>query len=248
MKQPEIYFGKMINWQYPEDCKNEIMRKDNDMIDNTKMIERADALNNLTEEDRKMLKRYGDKLGGRVCGVLRHHPEDIGVAMDLQAWVGAAELIEKFNAAYSDRKYYLSLPVLLEMVRTDEKQRYGLKWEGNTLMIRCRQGHSIPWLEMDYRVETPPEILYHGTIETFLPSILREGLKPMERQKVHLSWDIPTARRAAERRRQTGQPVLLRVDAGKMAADGAVFYLADNDVWLADHVCPEYISVKSIHI
>ena len=22
-------------------------------------------------------------------------------------------------------------------------------------MIRCNQGHSIPWLEMDYKVETP---------------------------------------------------------------------------------------------
>lgn len=218
------------------------------MVDNTTMIEQADALKDLTKEDVKMLKKYGDRLGGRVCGVLRHHPEDIGVAMNLQAWVSAAELIEKFNAVYNAGEYYLSLPVLLEMVRTDEKQRYGLKWEGNTLMIRCRQGHSIPWLEMDYRVENPPDVLYHGTIDTFLPSILSEGLKPMKRQKVHMSWDIPTARRAAGRRRQMGQPVILQVNAGKMAADGIVFYLADNDVWLADHVPPEYISVNSMQI
>lgn len=65
----------------------------------------------------------------------------------------------------------------------------------------------------------------------------------MKRQKVHMSRDIPTARRAAGRRRQMGQPVILKVDAGRMAADGAVFYLADNDVWLADHVATEYIDI-----
>ena len=211
------------------------------MVDNRKVIQETDALKDLTEADVQMLKKVGHRLGGRVCGVLRHHPEEIGVQMNLQGWVSAVELIEKFNKVYSKREYYLSLPVLVEMVRMDGKQRYGLKWDGETLMIRCSQGHSIPWLEMDYRVEMPPEVLYHGTVDVFADEIMREGIKPMERQKVHLSADIPTAQKVAGRRRKKGKPVILRVDAGKMAADGVVFYLADNDVWLTDYVEAGYI-------
>lgn len=67
-------------------------------------------------------------------------------------------------------------------------------------MIRCRQGHSIPWLEMDYRKTDPPALLYHGTITAFLDSIMAEGLKPMSRQHVHLSWDVSTTMKVAQRR------------------------------------------------
>ena len=108
-------------------------------------------------------------------------------------------------------------------------------------MIRCRQGHSIPWLEMDFRKIDPPAVLYHGTITAFLDSIMTEGLKPISRQHVHLTWDISTAMKVAQRRKSQGKPVILEVDAGAMAADGITFYLSDNDVWLTDCVPPKYL-------
>lgn len=212
------------------------------MVDNSDMIEQTGALKNLTDGDREMLKRSGRRLGGALCRVLRHEPEKINVAMNLQGWVKVDELIRKFNACNRNPKYYLNLPVLMEMVRMDDKQRYGLKMEGQALMIRCRQGHSIPWLEMDYKEAMPPDILYHGTISPYLDAIMSDGLKHMARQKVHLSWDIPTAGKVARRRAYKGNPVVLQVDAAKMAADGIVFYLADNDVWLTDYVAPKYLT------
>lgn len=212
------------------------------MVDNSEIIEQSGALKLLTDKDRMMLEKSGRKLGSTLCGVLRHHPEEIGVAMDKQAWVNVDELIHKFNAYNSRKKFYLSLPVLMELVRTDDKQRYGLKGAGTEMMIRCRQGHSIPWLEMDYRVEVPTGILYHGTITTYLDSIMDKGLLPMERQKVHLSRDIPTAKKVAARRWSKGTPVILRVDTPQMVSDGVTFYLADNDVWLTDYVAPKYLT------
>lgn len=210
---------------------------------NMEMIKQTGALKCLSKSDQEMLKKNRAKLGSTLCSVLRHHPERIGVSMDLQAWVNAGELIRKFNEFYHDRKFYLSLPVLMEVVHTDDKQRYGLKGTGPNLMIRCRQGHSIPWLEMDYRQEIPPEILYHGTIRTYLDSILEQGILPMERQKVHLSRDIPTAQTVAKRRKSKGQPIILQVNTARMAADGVVFYLAENGVWLTDYVDPKYVSL-----
>ena len=53
-------------------------------------------------------------------------------------------------------------------------------------LIRANQGHSV---EVDLQLEErePPETLYHGTVERFLPSILEEGLIRGKRHHVHLS-------------------------------------------------------------
>lgn len=163
--------------------------------------------------------------------------------MDRQGWVNVSELIEKFNARNQGKTFYLNLPVLMEVVRTDNKQRYGLKGTGDEMMIRCRQGHSIPWLEMDFMKEKPPAVLYHGTISTYMGEIMQEGLLPMNRQKVHLSVDIATAKNVAARRKMKGTPVILQVDAEQMAEDGVTFYLADNGIWMTDYVETKYLTM-----
>ena len=216
------------------------------MIDNTEIIEQTGALKHLTPEDLDMLKKSGRKLGSALCYVLRHNPDRIGVSMDKQAWVTVAELISKFNAHNTNQRFYLSLPVLMELVRTDSKQRYGLKGSNSNLMIRCRQGHSIPWLEMDYREMTPPDLLYHGTSSTFLASIMSKGLLPMSRQKVHLSKDVPTAISVAKRHlSKDACPMILEVDTAQMVKDGITFYLADNDVWLVDYIAQKYLTLMT---
>ena len=52
--------------------------------------------------------------------------------------------------------------------------------------------------------ETPPDELFHGTVERFLPSILSEGLNKGRRHHVHLSKDVETARRVGARRAAVG--------------------------------------------
>ena len=138
---------------------------------------------------------------------------------------------------------YLNLPVLIEIVKTDNKQRYGVMIRGHELMIRCRQGHSIPWIEMDYEQASPPDKLFHGTIDTHLNSIMKEGLKPMARNHVHLSADLKTAKAVAGRRRGQATKVILSVDTAQMREDGYVFYLSENCVWLTDHVPPKYLQI-----
>ena len=85
-------------------------------------------------------------------------------------------------------------------------------------------------------------MLYHGTATRFLESILSEGLKPQARQHVHLSVDEATARRGGQRH---GKPCVLRVDALSMDARDYKFYLADNGLWLTDHVPPESLAPSS---
>ena len=85
----------------------------------------------------------------------------------------------------------------------------------------------------------PPAILYHGTGKKYGPSIDRQGLLPKSRLYVHLSADKDTAVKVGRRH---GAPVVYTVQAGKMSADGYLFYRSVNGVWLTKEVPTEYLA------
>ena len=84
----------------------------------------------------------------------------------------------------------------------------------------------------------PPPILFHGTAEKSLAAIRGEGLKPGQRQHVHLSPDEQTAVIVGSRH---GCPVVLRIAAGRMRERGHAFFLSTNGVWLTDCVPSQFI-------
>ena len=69
---------------------------------------------------------------------------------------------------------------------------------------------------------------------------MRAGLERRGRHHVHLSPDVPTARRVGARH---GRPVVIEVAAARMAAHGHVFFLAANGVWLTERVPADYLAV-----
>lgn len=89
----------------------------------------------------------------------------------------------------------------------------------------------------------PPEFLYHGTAVRFLADIMRDGLKPMSRQYVHISSDLETA---VQTGRRHGKPVVLVIRAKNFVGDGHSLYRSSNGVWLAKDVPAEYFTVKYI--
>lgn len=165
--------------------------------------------------------------------VLRHKPDAIGLAMDPQGWANIDELVEKAKAAGTEFRR----EDLLQVVETSDKKRFSVSADG--LRIRAAQGHSVT-VELGLSPREPPSVLYHGTATRFVDSILSEGLKPQTRQQVHLSVDEATAWRVGQRH---GKAVVLKVEALRMHARGFKFFLADNGVWLTDHVPPEYLEI-----
>ena len=157
--------------------------------------------------------------------ILRHKPEVIGITLDDHGWADTQALIEGVN-----RTYPLTMELLEEIVRTDEKQRYSFNEDKSR--IRANQGHSIP-VDADLAETEPPESLYHGTGEKSVASIEREGLRPMSRLYVHLSPDAATARSVGSRH---GKPVIYLVLAGEMHRSGYRFYRSANGVWLTKEV------------
>jgi putative RNA 2'-phosphotransferase len=167
--------------------------------------------------------------------VLRHKPDAIGLTLDPQGWASIDELIGKANAAGTR----FDCDELRHVVETSDKKRFSLSADG--LRIRAAQGHSVS-VELGLLPRQPPAVLYHGTATRFAASILSEGLKPQARQHVHLSVDEATARRVGQRH---GKPYIFQLDALAMHAKGFRFYLADNGVWLTDHVPPEFLTASS---
>ncbi len=165
--------------------------------------------------------------------VLRHKPDTISLNLDENGWADISELIEKCN----QHNIHLSKILLDEIVATNEKQRFA--FNDDKSKIRANQGHSIT-VELDLEEKMPPEILYHGTAERFLDSILKNGILKQSRQQVHLSANIDTAQKVGARH---GKPVVLRVKASAMYNAGHKFYLSQNGVWLTDFVHPEFLIV-----
>jgi putative RNA 2'-phosphotransferase len=129
--------------------------------------------------------------------------------MDQAGWVPVSELISAFT-----------LSELIEIVETDQKQRYQMD-RGHT-KIRATSGHSIPGIVPDLQVaDTVPEELYHGTSKENLDLIYKSGaLKPMSRNCIHLTSDQSDAWKVGSRH---GTPVVIILNSAKMVTDGYEF-------------------------
>ena len=173
------------------------------------------------------------KISKYLSFILRHHPEAIDIQLDEHGWAKVDELIDGINKTKPNSK--ITMEVLEEIVRTDNKQRYSFN-EDKTL-IRANQGHSIP-VDVELQAAIPPAILYHGTGQKYAESIDKQGLLHQSRLYVHLSKDIATATKVGQRH---GQPVIYEIDAQSMYNDGYSFYLSVNGVWLTDHVPLTYL-------
>ena len=165
--------------------------------------------------------------------ILRHKPETIGISLDEHGWADVQELIDGVNQTDG---HVLDMDLLEEIVRIDEKQRYSFNEERT--LIRANQGHSIP-VDVELEEKIPPDILYHGTGEKYVPSIDAQGLIPKSRLYVHLSSNMETAKKVGSRH---GRPVIYQIDCARMVKDDFIFYLSANNVWLTKEVPVRYLN------
>lgn len=173
------------------------------------------------------------KISKFLSKYLRHTPEEIGIKLSPGGWVNVDELL----TACAKYKFPITLEELQEVVATSDKKRFA--FDSTLTLIRANQGHST---EVDLQLESvvPPDLLYHGTGNISVDSILQTGLCKMSRHHVHLSPDINTAKVVGARH---GKPAIFTVNTAAMQKDGYVFYCSDNGVWLVDHVPPKYLNL-----
>ncbi|MEV4054434.1 RNA 2'-phosphotransferase [Amycolatopsis sp. NPDC049688] len=167
------------------------------------------------------------RLSKRLARHLRHDPAALGLTLSPDGWAPVDTLLSALSITREE---------LDEVVEKNNKRRFAFDETGTR--IRASQGHSVA-VDLGLPDTVPPDVLYHGTVATFLDAIFREGLRPMNRHAVHLSATPETARTVGARR---GKPVILRIDAAAMTAAGHKFQVSANGVWLTTSVPPPYLS------
>ncbi|MFW5928386.1 MAG: RNA 2'-phosphotransferase, partial [Thermoplasmatota archaeon] len=134
-------------------------------------------------------KKYR-KLSKHLSYILRHHPEEAGLELDELGFTDLNKLLDCLEG----KKYSWADKEDIEyLIKKSEKDRF----EIDSDKIRALYGYSID-VEIKDPAE-PPSLLYHGTSPRSLDSILEEGLKPMNRQYVHLSISKEEAYKVGKR-------------------------------------------------
>lgn len=147
---------------------------------------------------------------------------------DVLGWISLEDLVKRFG--YTEQGLKL-------IVANDAKHRY--EFSDDAKSVRAIYGHSNH-VRIQYDPSIPPAVLYHGTSQDKINSILEEGLKPMSRQYVHLSETMEEAIQIGKRHRE---PAVLAINTKMVIMNGESFYRVPNGVWLTEGINPQYISI-----
>jgi len=179
------------------------------------------------------------RLSKLMSALLRHIPGEAGLRLDEEGWVSVDELVRAIRERWRNREMYrwVRREHVEAVAMLDPKGRFQLR-DGR---IRAAYGHSVR-VRLGYEPLRPgeaPRILYHGTVERFLPSIMREGLKPGRRMMVHMTTRLSDAVETG--RRHGGRVVVLVIDTVCLERHGVPVYRASETVYLAPRVPRECI-------
>ncbi len=167
-----------------------------------------------------------------LCYLLRHKPESIGLSLSATGWADINDITRLTT------NFTLTAQHILNAVEEDER----LVINEDKTKVRALQGHSIG-IDLGLAPVNPPEVLYHGTAERFLPSITQKGITKGVRHHVHLTTSLDKAIESGER---YGKPIVLEINVSKMQEENKLFYVTDNQVWLTKHVPYNSLKIKAL--
>jgi len=171
-------------------------------------------------------------IGKYISLLLRHQPEKENLDIDENGYVPINQLLERLDITKEDLDW---------IVENNNKKRYSYN-EDQTL-IRANQGHSIS-VSLNLEVVNPPFKLYHGTSIENKSSILKNGLLKMNRQYVHLSEDIETAKKVGLRHAKIEKNLIIfEIKAKLMSFERYKIYRSVNNVFLTEIVPAKYLSI-----
>jgi len=190
------------------------------------------------------------KLSHILSYALRHNSSKYKLKIDDEGWTSVDELLTALSLPNQTNKFgtfghTIKRQDLEKMIASSEKVRFELRND----RIRALYGHSTLFTKISkLRPSKPPAILYHGTCPRAIRNIISEGLRPMNRQYVHLSTDENTAIQVGMRKidfYKKEKPVIVSVFAIEAYNTGVYhFYQATDLVWLADYIHPNFIELK----
>jgi putative RNA 2'-phosphotransferase len=162
--------------------------------------------------------------------VLRHNPAKFNLRIDQYGFAEIKDILSILKPRFP----VFSKESLFALVNQDSKGRFEIIED----KIRATYGHSIT-VKLPNQPIKPPEFLYHGTSKKAMDLILKQGLKSMARQFVHLSQNREEAIQVGLR--HTPEPVILKISAQDAYLEGIEFF-KQADTYLARFIPQQYIS------
>jgi putative RNA 2'-phosphotransferase len=163
--------------------------------------------------------------------LLRHQPKEYPLVFDKRGFVDWQDVVKLVQERYYD----VTEEQVEAVVSGSEKKRFELVED----KVRATYGHSFA-VELGDAAQQAPEKLYYGAARDLAQSMLRSGLKPRDRQYVHLSLSAEEA--ASVARRHDPAPSLIEIDAAAAQRDGVRFYLS-GPLYLAEFIPAKFLSL-----
>jgi len=164
--------------------------------------------------------------------ILRHRPQDYPLVFDERGFVDWRDIVQLVQERYYD----VTEEQIRAVVVDAGKKRFELAGD----RVRATYGHSFP-IDFGQQSVEPPDSLYYGTARDLAQSMLRNGLKPRDRQYVHLSVSAEEAESVA--RRHDPMPAVIVVQARAAHAEGVRFYRS-GPLFLTENVPARFLSLK----
>ena len=173
-----------------------------------------------------------ERLSRFLTFLLRHKPNDYPLAIDREGFASWPEVVDMVQ----ERFYDVTEEQIRSLIAGAEKKRFELRGD----KVRATYGHSFP-VDLGATAAEPPAELYFGAARDLAQSMLRSGLKPRDRQYVHLSVTAAEAESVA--RRHDPSPEIIVVDAEAAHAEGIRFY-ASGPLFLVENMPAKFLSLR----
>lgn len=173
-----------------------------------------------------------ERLSRFLSFLLRHKPKDYPLAIDREGFAPWEEVVDMVQ----QRFYDVTEEQIRSLISGAEKKRFELRGD----KIRATYGHSFP-VDLGSEATQPPAKLYLGTARDLAQSMLRNGLKPRDRQYVHLSATPEEAESVA--RRHDPAPAIIVIDA-HAAHDAGIHFYESGPLFLTENVPAKFLSLR----
>lgn len=177
------------------------------------------------------------KISKTMSWILRHGLNELKLEPDEMGRIPLSVLVEQEQM----KQLGATRELILEIIKSNDKQRFRLDLVNGIEMIGANQGHSkeigdkINSEKLMKKITTPLDLCVHGTYTNVIDEIKKSGLKIMGRTHIHFASGFPDNKNVISGARSNTN-VFIELDMNMALSDGIDFYLSSNGVILSDGI------------
>ena len=177
------------------------------------------------------------KISKTMSWILRHGLNELGLKPDELGRIPLMILMEQEQM----KNLGASREQILDIIKSNDKQRFRLDMINGVEMVGANQGHSkeigdkIDNDKLMEKITVPVDLCVHGTYSNVIDEIKKSGLKRMTRSHIHFASGYSDNKKIISGAR-TDTNVFIELDMTKAMEDGITFYLSSNGVILSDGI------------